>query len=103
MIPSPWSVEDQATREWMKALYRAREREGLAAARAASAASRAGIERRCGAGRSTHAFYWAAFDASGRPGHDVAAAQRVNAILQDPVPRPDCAGARSSPASRGFL
>ncbi len=66
VIASAWSVEDDATREWMDALYEARRRIGPDAARDVRAASRAVLQRRRAAQRSTHPFYWAAFDATGR-------------------------------------
>jgi hypothetical protein len=65
VIGSSWPVPDQATAEWMTALY---------AARAAGADSPgAAIQRACAtvvaarrkAGKSTHPFYWASFTATG--------------------------------------
>ncbi|MGH7724408.1 MAG: CHAT domain-containing protein [Candidatus Eiseniibacteriota bacterium] len=65
VIASAWSVEDEATREWMEALYEARRSGSTVAAQATEAASRSVLKARCAASRSTHPFYWAAFSASG--------------------------------------
>jgi len=65
VIASQWSVDDDATRDWMRALYEARARGAAAAADAMAAASRAVLGARRRAGLSTHPFYWAAFTASG--------------------------------------
>jgi len=65
LIMSLWPVEDQATREWMKALYRARLRDGKSTAEAVREASLEILERRRRKGRSTHPFAWGAFIASG--------------------------------------
>ena len=65
VIASQWSVEDEATREWMRALYEARSDGALRAADAMAAAGRAVLEARRRSGRSTHPFFWAAFTASG--------------------------------------
>ncbi len=65
MIASQWSIADESTREWMRALYAARSGAGLGAAHAMTAASRAVLEQRRRAGRGTHPFYWAAFTATG--------------------------------------
>lgn len=64
VIASEWAVEDEATREWMTALYDARATHAGAAA-AMAEATRAVLALRRAAGRSTHPFYWAAFGASG--------------------------------------
>jgi CHAT domain-containing protein/tetratricopeptide (TPR) repeat protein len=64
VIASRWAVKDQATREWMRALYAARAA-GTGTAGALAAASRAVLAERRRAGRSTHPFYWAAFTATG--------------------------------------
>ncbi len=65
VIASQWSVEDQATREWMRALYEARSGGALRAADAMTEASRSALNARRQSGRSTHPFYWAAFTATG--------------------------------------
>jgi CHAT domain-containing protein/tetratricopeptide (TPR) repeat protein len=65
VIASQWSVEDQATREWMRALYESRARGATHAAQAMANASKSVLEQRRRAHRSTHPFYWAAFTASG--------------------------------------
>jgi CHAT domain-containing protein/tetratricopeptide (TPR) repeat protein len=62
---SLWSVDDQATREWMESLYQGRLELGLGAAEAAGRASREVLNHRRAGGASTHPFYWAAFIASG--------------------------------------
>ncbi|HKQ63204.1 MAG TPA: CHAT domain-containing tetratricopeptide repeat protein, partial [Candidatus Polarisedimenticolaceae bacterium] len=64
LILSLWRVDDQATREWMRALYRGR----LAGRSTAEAVRSAGLELlrvRRRAARSTHPFAWGAFVASG--------------------------------------
>ncbi len=65
VIASQWSVDDEATREWVRALYEARSAGVSRAADAMSAASTAILRARRTSGRSTHPFYWAAFTASG--------------------------------------
>jgi CHAT domain-containing protein len=65
VIASEWSVDDDATREWMDALYAARAHGAGSAAAAVASASRTILAQRRHAGRSTHPFYWAAFSASG--------------------------------------
>jgi len=65
LIMSLWSVEDEATREWMKALYQARLEKGLDTAASVRDASLTVLGRRREAGESTHPFYWAAFVAAG--------------------------------------
>jgi CHAT domain-containing protein/Tfp pilus assembly protein PilF len=65
LIMSLWSVDDDATRAWMKELYAARLERGLDTAESIRAASRAVLERRRAARASTHPFYWAAFIAAG--------------------------------------
>ncbi|MFN8179808.1 MAG: CHAT domain-containing tetratricopeptide repeat protein [bacterium] len=64
VIASQWDVDDDATREWMTALY-ARGTTISTAAEAVERASRRILEARRAGGRSTHPFYWAAFTASG--------------------------------------
>jgi CHAT domain-containing protein len=65
LIMSLWSVNDDATREWMEALYETRFVKGLATAEAVRAASLETLARRRERGESTSPFYWAAFVASG--------------------------------------
>ncbi len=64
VIASEWAVADDATREWMLALYAARAR-GSGAGAAVLAADRATLEARRRDGRTTHPFYWAGFEATG--------------------------------------
>jgi CHAT domain-containing protein/tetratricopeptide (TPR) repeat protein len=65
VIMSLWSVEDQPTRLWMRALYEARLRQGASTAAAVQQAARAVLQSRRSQGQSTHPFYWAAFVAAG--------------------------------------
>jgi CHAT domain-containing protein len=65
VIMSLWSVDDQATRRWMQALYEARLARSLDTADAVRSASLAVLAERRAAHRSTHPFYWAAFVAAG--------------------------------------
>jgi CHAT domain-containing protein/tetratricopeptide (TPR) repeat protein len=65
VIASQWPIADDATGEWMAALYAARAAGEVDAAAAASAASRAVLEARRRSGRSTHPFFWAAFTTNG--------------------------------------
>lgn len=65
VIMSLWSVEDQATRAWMRALYEARFQKRLSTADAVHAASLAVLQDRRAKGQSTHPFFWAAFVAAG--------------------------------------
>ena len=62
---SLWSVEDQSTRLWMRALYDARLRHGASTAEAVQRASASVLQDRRSRGQSTHPFYWAAFVAAG--------------------------------------
>jgi CHAT domain-containing protein len=62
---SLWSVDDQATRAWMRALYDARFRDGLSTADAVRVASLTVLRDRRAKGQSTLPFYWAAFVAAG--------------------------------------
>ena len=66
VIASQWSIADEPTREWMRALYAARVSDAVPASEATRSASRAMLEARRQSGRSTHPFYWAAFTATGR-------------------------------------
>jgi CHAT domain-containing protein len=65
VIMSLWSVEDQATRLWMRALYDGRLNKNLNTADAVREASLAVLRARRARGQSTHPFYWAAFVAAG--------------------------------------
>ena len=65
VIMSLWSVDDQATREWMVALYDGRFQKHLSTADAVHAATLAMLRDRRGKGLSTAPFYWAAFVAAG--------------------------------------
>lgn len=65
VIMSLWSVEDQATRAWMRALYEARFQKGASTADAVHAASLTVLQDRRAKGQSTHPFFWAAFVAAG--------------------------------------
>jgi tetratricopeptide (TPR) repeat protein len=65
VISSQWSVSDESTKDWMRALYRARATDGPSASHAVHAASRAVLAARRKAGRDTSPFYWAAFGATG--------------------------------------
>jgi CHAT domain-containing protein len=62
---SLWSVEDEATRLWMRALYESRLSKRMSTADAVRAASLTVLRNRRATGRSTHPFYWAAFVAAG--------------------------------------
>ena len=65
VIMSLWSVEDQATRQFMHDLYQARLRDKLDTVESLRAASLRLLNSRREQGLSTHPFYWAAFVASG--------------------------------------
>jgi hypothetical protein len=65
VIMSLWSVEDQGTRTWMRALYRERFQKGSSTADAVRNASVHVLQARRARGESTHPFYWAAFVAAG--------------------------------------
>jgi CHAT domain-containing protein len=65
VIMSLWSVDDHATRAWMRALYEGRFQRKLSTADAVHAASLAVLRARRARGQSTHPFYWAAFVAGG--------------------------------------
>jgi CHAT domain-containing protein len=65
VIMSLWSVEDEATRRWMRALYEARFTDRLDTAQAVHRASLAMLNQRRASDQSTHPFYWAAFVADG--------------------------------------
>jgi CHAT domain-containing protein len=65
VIMSLWSVEDEATRQWMRALYEARLIKKMDTAESVRHASLTVLNDRRARGLSTHPFYWAAFVASG--------------------------------------
>jgi CHAT domain-containing protein len=65
VIMSLWSVEDDATRLWMQALYEGRLRRTLDTAHAMREASLSVLRARRAAGQSTSPFFWAAFVAAG--------------------------------------
>jgi len=65
VVMSLWSVDDQATRAWMRALYEGRFQKKLSTADAVHQASLSVLRDRRARGLSTHPFYWAAFVAAG--------------------------------------
>jgi CHAT domain-containing protein len=65
VIMSLWAVDDEAAREWMTALYRARLTDGLSTAAAVRRASLDVLAARRLRGDSVHPAFWAAFIASG--------------------------------------
>jgi CHAT domain-containing protein len=65
LIMSLWSVDDEATRQWMTALYEVRLKRGTDTATAVTEASLTVLQSRREAGESTHPFYWGAFVAAG--------------------------------------
>ena len=65
VVMSLWSVDDQATRAWMRALYEGRFQKQLCTADAVHAASLAVLAARRAKHQSTHPFYWAGFVAAG--------------------------------------
>jgi CHAT domain-containing protein/tetratricopeptide (TPR) repeat protein len=65
LILSLWSVEDDSTREWMRALYEGRLSQGLDTAEAVREASLSVLNARRARSASTHPFYWAGFVAAG--------------------------------------
>ncbi len=65
VIMSLWPVDDEATRDWMSALYRHRFAEGATTLDAVHQASLELLAGRRAAGLSTHPFYWAGFVAAG--------------------------------------
>jgi len=65
VIMSLWSVDDQAARFWMRALYEGRLQKHLSTADAMHQASLSVLKSRRARGESTHPFYWAGFVAAG--------------------------------------
>lgn len=65
VLTSLWPVDDDATAQWMRALYAARIEQGLDTAASLVAAQRSVLAARRAGGDSTHPYYWAAFVASG--------------------------------------
>jgi CHAT domain-containing protein len=61
LVMSLWRVDDEATREWMRALYHARFADRLEPVAAARAATHEVLRARRAEGRSTHPYYWASF------------------------------------------
>lgn len=66
LVMSLWSVDDEATRDWMLALYAARNGVDGDAAGAVQGACLDVIRERRARGASVHPFYWAGFLATGR-------------------------------------
>jgi CHAT domain-containing protein/tetratricopeptide (TPR) repeat protein len=65
VIMSLWSVDDQATRAWMRALYEGRFQRHLSTADSVHSANLAVLKSRRAKAQSTNPFYWAAFVAVG--------------------------------------
>lgn len=65
LVMSLWSVDDEATRDWMLALYAARDDATGDAADAVRSACREVLLARRARGASLHPFYWAGFLATG--------------------------------------
>jgi CHAT domain-containing protein/tetratricopeptide (TPR) repeat protein len=65
VIMSLWSVDDEAARLWMRALYEGRLQKHLSTADAMHEASLSVLRDRRTRGQSTHPFYWAGFVAAG--------------------------------------
>lgn len=65
VIMSLWSVDDEATRMWMRALYEGRFYKKVSTADAVHAANLTVLRARRAKGQSTQPFYWAAFVAVG--------------------------------------
>jgi CHAT domain-containing protein/tetratricopeptide (TPR) repeat protein len=64
-IMSMWSVDDESTREWMGALYRARLVDGRSTGESVRDAMRAVLQARRAHRLSDHPFFWGAFVAAG--------------------------------------
>jgi CHAT domain-containing protein len=65
VIMSLWSVDDDATRLWMRALYEGRLQKHLSTADAIHQANLSVLRARRARGEGTHPFYWAGFVAAG--------------------------------------
>lgn len=65
VIMSLWPVQDEATRDWMSALYRHRFVASESTIEAVNGASLEILRGRRARGESTHPFYWAGFIAAG--------------------------------------
>jgi CHAT domain-containing protein len=65
VVMSLWPIEDQATRQWMSGLYRARLGQDLTTVTAVRQAALEVLENRRESGLSDHPFWWAGFVASG--------------------------------------
>jgi CHAT domain-containing protein/tetratricopeptide (TPR) repeat protein len=65
VIMSLWSVDDDATRLWMRTLYEGRLQKHLSTADAIHQANLSMLRARRARGESTHPFYWAGFVAAG--------------------------------------
>jgi CHAT domain-containing protein len=65
LVTSLWTVEDEATRKWMKSFYEALLSKGLGTAEAVRAASLGVLQERRKKNKSTHPFYWGGFISSG--------------------------------------
>ena len=65
VIMSLWSVDDEATRLWMRALYEGRLKKHLSTADAMRQASLSVLRARRARGESTQPFYGAGFVAAG--------------------------------------
>jgi CHAT domain-containing protein/tetratricopeptide (TPR) repeat protein len=65
VIMSLWQVDDEATRNWMRALYAGRQQKKLTTVDAVQEASLRMLRARRASGESTHPFYWGGFVAAG--------------------------------------
>jgi CHAT domain-containing protein/tetratricopeptide (TPR) repeat protein len=65
LVTSLWSVQDEATREWMNSFYLATQRERRPIIAAVRKASLHVLRARRDRGEDSHPFYWAAFVATG--------------------------------------
>jgi CHAT domain-containing protein len=65
VIMSLWSVDDEAARQWMRALYERRFQKRLSTADAVHAANLETLRSRRAKAQSTNPFYWASFVAVG--------------------------------------
>jgi len=65
LVTSLWTVEDEATRKWMKGFYEAHLSKKLGTAESVRVASLEVLRERRKKNKSTHPFYWAGFVASG--------------------------------------